>query len=149
MRQSYDATATAAAPPAVVWALLIDARTWPVWSTVDSLEVERSRGLDRDGRDPVGAVRAFRTGRVVTGERLTGLIEEQQLTYEDAFNPALRDYRAVIDLTGTPGGHTTIHWHGTYTPRWGMGWLMKRTMQRVMQQMADGLAAHAARLATK
>ncbi|MGW5648805.1 SRPBCC family protein [Saccharopolyspora sp. NPDC003752] len=140
----YDATATSTAPPAVVWRLLVDARTWPTWSTVDSLVTERSSGLDPDGRDPVGAVRAFRTGRTVTGERLTGLDEEKQLTYEDAFNSAIHDYRAVIDLTPAPGGGTAIHWHGTYAARWGMGWLMKRVMQRVMQQMADGLASHAA-----
>ncbi|MEV0703650.1 SRPBCC family protein [Saccharopolyspora sp. NPDC050389] len=141
---SYDATSTSTASPAVVWRLLIDARTWPVWSTVDSLVTERSSGLDPDGRDPVGAVRAFRTGRTVTGERLTGLDEEKQLTYEDAFNSAIHDYRAVIDLTPAADGGTVIHWHGTYSARWGMRWLMKRVMQRVMQQMADGLASHAA-----
>ncbi|MFF4625506.1 SRPBCC family protein [Nonomuraea jabiensis] len=122
------------------------ATAWPIWSAVDSLVVERSTGLDPDGHDPVGAVRAFRTGRTVTGERLTGLVEEKQLTYEDAFNPTIRGYRAVIDLTPTSDGGTAIHWHGTYNARWGLGWLMKRVMQRVMQQMADGLAAHAATL---
>jgi hypothetical protein len=142
--QSYDATATSKAAPAAVWRLLLDARTWPDWSTVDSLDAERSSGLDPDGRDGVGAVRAFRTGRVVTGERLTGLVEEKQLTYEDAFNFALRDYRAVIDLSPAPDGGTVIHWHGGYTARLGLRRLMRRTMQRVMQQMADGLAAHAA-----
>ncbi|WP_020673974.1 SRPBCC family protein [Amycolatopsis nigrescens] len=142
--RSYAATATSTAPPAIVWRLLVDARTWPVWSAVDSLDTERSSGLDPDGRDPVGAVRAFRTGRTVTGERLTGLDEEKRLTYEDAFNRAIRDYQAVVDLRPTPDGGTVIHWHGTYSARWGMGWLMQGVMQRVMQQMADGLAAHAA-----
>jgi len=108
---SYDANAISTAPPAVVWRLLVDARTWPIWSAVDSLVVERSSGLDPDGHDLVGAVRAFRTGRTVTGERLTGLVEEKQLTYEDAFNPTIRNYRAVIDLTPTSDGGTAIHWH--------------------------------------
>jgi hypothetical protein len=143
---SYDATATSTAPVTVVWSLLVDARTWPVWSAVDSLVAERSSGLAPDGRDPVGAVRAFRTGRTVTGERLTGLVEEKQLTYEDAFNPTIRNYRAVIDLAPTSGGGTTIHWHGTYDARRGLGWLMKRVMPRTMQRMADGLASHAATL---
>jgi hypothetical protein len=42
----------------------------------------------------VWTVRAFRTGKMVTGERLTGLVEETQLTYEDAFTKAIHDYRA-------------------------------------------------------
>ncbi|MCO1577315.1 SRPBCC family protein [Crossiella sp. SN42] len=142
--QKYHATATTPAPPAVVWRLLLDARSWPAWSTVDSLVPERSSGLDRNGRDPVGAVRAFRTGRTVTGERITGLTEEKQLTYQDAFNWVLRDYRAVIDLSLAPGGGTIITWHGTYTARWGLRWMMRRVMSQTMQRMADGLAEYAA-----
>jgi hypothetical protein len=142
--RSYDVSAISKAPSSVVWRLLLDARSWPVWSTVDSLEVERSSGLDPDGRDAVGAVRAFRTGRMVTGERLTGTDEEKRLTYEDAFNPVLHDYRAVIELTPTEEGGTSIRWRGDYATRWYMGWLMDRTMKRVMQQMADGLASYAA-----
>lgn len=143
---TYDVTAVSTAPPAAVWRLLVDARTWPTWSPVDSLVVDRSSGLDPGGEDPVGAVRAFRTGWMVTGERLTGLVENKQLTYEDAFNWAIRDYRAVVDLSPRSDGGTTIHWHGTYDARWRLGWLMKGVMRRVMQQEADGLASHAATL---
>ena len=142
--QNYSVTATSEASPAVVWRLLIDARSWPVWSAVDSLDTERSSGLDPDGHDAIGAVRAFRTGRTVTGERLTGLSEERQLTYEDAFNPVMRNYQAAVELTPTPDGGTLIRWHGAYSTRWGMGWLMQRYMQRFMQRMVDGLASHAA-----
>ncbi|MBP2471210.1 uncharacterized protein YndB with AHSA1/START domain [Crossiella equi] len=140
----YRATATTSAPPSAVWRLLADARTWPAWSGVDSLDLRRSSGLGADGRDPVGAVRAFRTGRTVTGERVTGLAEERRLTYEDAFNWAIHDYRAVVELTPTPDGGTTIDWHGTYSARPGLGWLVRRVMDRTMRRMAEGLAAHAA-----
>jgi uncharacterized protein YndB with AHSA1/START domain len=140
---SYDVTATSTASPAVVWRLLVDARTWPVWSTVDSLVAERSSRLDPHGRDPVGSVRAFRTGRVVTGERLTGVDEERRLTYEDAFNWAIHDYRATVDLTPASDGGTVIRWHGTCSARRGMGWLMRRAMPRVMRRMVDGLASYA------
>ena len=143
--QNYDVTATSEASPADVWRLLMDARSWPVWSAVDSLDTGRSSGLDPEGRDGVGAVRAFRTGRMVTGERLTGLEEERRLTYEDAFNPVMRNYQAVVELTPTSEGGTLIRWHGAYSTRWGMGLLMQRFMQRFMQRMADGLASHAER----
>lgn len=142
--QKYDVRATSKAPAAVVWRLLLDARSWPDWSTIDSLDLERSSGLGPDGRDTVGTVRAFRTGRTVTGERLTSIDEEKRLTYEDAFHPAISDYRAVVELTATPEGGTHIHWHGTFSTHWATGWLVGRTMRGVMQRMANRLASHAA-----
>jgi hypothetical protein len=39
---------------------------------------------------------------VVTGERLTELVEDRRLSYEDAFNVALKDYRAVVELEPAP-----------------------------------------------
>jgi hypothetical protein len=135
--------ANSKAPATIIWTLLLDAATWPVWSSVDSLEREQSIGLDPDGRDSAGAVRAFRTGRMVTGERLTMLEHETRLSYEDAFNPMMRNYQADIEIEPTADGGTSIHWHGVYSARWGMGWLMRPYLQRFMQKMADGLASHA------
>jgi hypothetical protein len=128
-----------------VWALLVDARSWPRWSSgLDELVVERSSGLDPQGRDEVGAVRAFRTGRTVTGERLTELVENRRLAYEGAFNLALRDYRAVVELAPAAAGGTTISWRGTWRAKPGIGWLMPFVLPKVMQRMADDLAGHAA-----
>ncbi|MER7504268.1 SRPBCC family protein [Nonomuraea pusilla] len=90
----YDVTVTTGASPDIVWKLLVDAASWPLWSNVDSLDTTRSVGLDPGGDDGVGAVRAFRTGRRVTGERLTEKDERRLLAYEDAFNPSMRNYRA-------------------------------------------------------
>jgi uncharacterized protein YndB with AHSA1/START domain len=119
--QNHNVTATSKASPAIVWRLLLDARTWPVWPAAGSLDTERSSGLDPDGRDAAGTVRAFRTGRMVTGERLTGLGEEKQLTYEDAFNPVIRNYRAAIELTPAPGGgHVHLLARHLFHP-WGNG----------------------------
>lgn len=142
-RQKYDVAASSKAPPGVIWGLLLDAASWPVWSPVDSLERERSIGLDPDGRDTVGTVRAFRTGRMVTGERLTVLEDEKRFCYEDAFNPMMHDYQVQIEIEPTSDGGTSIHWHGGYSTRWGMGWLMRPYLQRFMQKMADGLASYA------
>ncbi|HEY2700769.1 MAG TPA: hypothetical protein VGJ45_35290 [Pseudonocardiaceae bacterium] len=81
-----------------MWGLLIDGRSWPRWSSgLDELVAERSSGLDPHGQDGVGAIRAFRTGRVVTGERLTELVDGRRLAYEDAFNFAMKE--------GLPGRH--------------------------------------------
>ncbi|OLT09697.1 ATPase [Pseudonocardia sp. CNS-139] len=141
----YHVTATTSAAVATVWSLLIDGRSWPLWSSgLDELVEERSTGLDPDGHDDVGTVRAFRSGRVVTGERLTELVEGRRIAYEDAFNFSIKDYRAVVQLEPTAAGGTTIDWHGTWRTRPGLGWLTPLFLPRVMQQMATDLADHAA-----
>ncbi|MGY2060749.1 SRPBCC family protein, partial [Nocardia gipuzkoensis] len=121
----YRVHATTPASVGTVWRLLIDGRSWPRWSSgLDELVEEQSSGLDPHGHDGVGAVRAFRSGRVVTGERLTELVVGSRMVYEDAFNFALKDYRAVIELKPTIADGTAIEWHGRWRMRPGVGWIM-------------------------
>ncbi|RDI55319.1 SRPBCC family protein [Nocardia mexicana] len=146
----YRVTATSSASVDVVWGLLIDGRSWPQWSSgLDELVEERSSGIDPGGRDDIGAVRAFRSGRVVTGERLTELVDNRRMAYEDAFNFALKDYRAVVELEPSAAGGTTITWHGAWRLRPGTGWIMPFVLPRVMQRMADDLAGYAATAADR
>ncbi|MFF6982039.1 SRPBCC family protein [Streptomyces sp. NPDC008343] len=140
---TYDVTVTTSASPEIVWKLLVDAASWPLWSKVDSLDTTRSVGLDPGGDDGVGAVRAFRTGRAVTGERLTEKVEQRLLAYEDAFNSSMRNYHAHIELTPTATAGTVIHWYGTYETSRLLGWVMPRYLQNFMQGMAEGLARYA------
>jgi hypothetical protein len=144
----YRVGSATSAPVDIVWNLLVDGRSWPRWSSgLDELVEERSSGLDPHGEDGVGAVRAFRTGRVVTGERLTELVRNRRMAYEDAFNFTMKDYRAVIELEPTATGGTTITWHGTWRIRPGVGWILPFFLPRVMQRAADDLAARAADMA--
>ncbi|MFI1753646.1 SRPBCC family protein [Streptomyces sp. NPDC020571] len=139
----YDVTVTTGASPETVWKLLVDASSWPLWSKVDSLDTARSAGLDPGG-DAVGAVRAFRTGRTVTGERLTEKVEGRVLAYEDAFNSSMRNYHARIELTPAAGGSgTVIHWYGEYETSRLLGWFMPRYLRKFMRGMAEGLARYA------
>lgn len=69
MKGAYDVTAISKVPSSKVWELLLDAHSWPRWGTVDELVLERSGNISLDRRDTVGAVRIFRTGRVVTSEQ--------------------------------------------------------------------------------
>ncbi|RCV47842.1 SRPBCC family protein [Marinitenerispora sediminis] len=141
----YRVSATTAAPAETVWGLLVDGRAWPRWASgLDELVEDRSSRLDPHGRDGVGAVRAFRSGRTVTGERLTELVENRRMAYEDTFNLALKNYRAVIELEPAAAGGTTITWRGTWRARPGVGWLMPFILPSVMQRMGDDLAAYAA-----
>jgi hypothetical protein len=141
----YLVSSTTSAPADVVWGLLIDGRSWPRWSSgLDELVQDRSSGLDPHGHDGVGAVRAFRVHGRRAGERLTELVENRRLSYEDVFNPAMKDYRAVVELEPTPAGGTVIRWRGTWRMKPGIGWVMPIVLPRVMQRMADDLAAYAA-----
>ncbi|MGW9434352.1 SRPBCC family protein, partial [Streptomyces decoyicus] len=94
---TYDVTVTTGASPETVWKLLVNAASWPLWSKVDSLDTTRSVGFDPGGDGGIGAVRAFRTGRTVTGERLTEKVEPCLLAYEDAFNSSMHNYHARIE----------------------------------------------------
>lgn len=138
---SYDVHATSAAPPSAVWDLLVHPRTWPAWAPLEELVEERSE-LRPDGTREIGQVQAFRVGDGVNGERLTELVPEQRMSYEDAFNNSLHDYRASVELTPSGSG-TEIHWHGTYRTRPELDEFMPDFLQGYMQQMADGLAAYA------
>lgn len=61
---SYHVSSTTSARPDTVWRLLIDGRSWPRWSSgIDELVEGRSSGVDPHGRDDVGTVRVFRSGR--------------------------------------------------------------------------------------
>lgn len=142
--QSYDVTAESTAPPAAVWTSLLNPRSWPAWTPIDALETVQSHGLSADGRDGIGATRAFRTGKVVTKERITALEPERRFGYEGVENPQMADYHATVELIEMPGGGTEIRWHGTYLARRGMRWIFQWYLRRFMQTMATGLAEHAA-----
>ncbi|MFH8347589.1 SRPBCC family protein [Streptomyces sp. NPDC018045] len=138
-----DVTVTTSASPDIVWKLLVDAASWPLWSKVDSLDTTRSTGPDPGGDDGVGAVRAFRTGRTVSGERLTGKAKRRLLAYEDAFNSAMRNYHARIEPAPASGSGTVIHWYGEYETSRLLRWVMPRYLQKFMQGMAEGPARYA------
>lgn len=143
-RQHVEATAWSAAPPAVVYGLLVDGSTWPTWSGHDAAElVERGEG-DGDG---VGAVRVLHRGRTRSRERIVELVPDRRLGYELISGLPLRDYRADVDLTPERGG-TAIRWSSDFVPQWpGTGRLYRLALTRFMRTAAESLAARAAEVA--
>lgn len=137
---SYDVTAESSGSPSRLWSLLIDARSWPRWSVVDSLVRERSANISPEGRDEVGAVRAFRVGDIVTSERIVALEPFHRFAYEDAENPYLRNYRAEVLLGERPGGGSVIRWRGSYEAPDGHHLELREAMDGTMRQMVEGLA---------
>jgi Polyketide cyclase / dehydrase and lipid transport len=138
--QEIDVRVPSDAAPAALYALLRDGATWPVWSPIGSFELRQEGAGEPEG---LGAVRAFRTGRVTSVERVAELTPDRRFGYELVSGLAIRDYRADIDLA-VDGAVTTIHWHSTFRAKVpGTGWLYRRTLSRFIRQCAEGLAAHA------
>jgi Polyketide cyclase / dehydrase and lipid transport len=144
-RQQIDVTATTNAAPDVVYSLLRDGSTWPTWSPLGSFELEREGGTEREGLD---AIRAFRTGRICSRERIVELVPNRRLSYALESGLPLRGYRADVDLEPTEHG-TTIHWRSSFEPKVpGTGWFYRRVLANFIGRTARGLAEHAARSAS-
>ena len=136
-RRHYDVHASSRADRARVFALLLDGRTWPLWSRIDSYEEEQAAD---------GPTRVFRTGRNVSRERLVEVEPQRRLVYEMLSDGGglLRGYRGTIELTPTADGGTNIRWRATWsTSAPVVGWLMERYLRRFQQHMVDGLARYA------
>jgi hypothetical protein len=132
--------ATTKAPPATVYALLVDGSTWPEWSPIGSFELVQPGAGVPEG---VGAVRIFRTGRIRSRERVVTLTPDKLFSYELVSGLAVRDYRAVVRLEPSGEG-TAIHWRSTFRPKVpGTGWIYQRQLGRFIGLTVNGLAAAA------
>ncbi len=83
--------------------------TWPVWSPIESFELEQE---GPDGGESLGAIRVFRTGRATSREEIVELEPDRRFSYALLSGLPLRGYRADVDLEPRDGG-TAIHWHST------------------------------------
>lgn len=136
-----DIRTHAQADPETVYRLLADGTTWPIWSPMDSFELEREGDT---GGESLNAIRVFRTGRSTSRERLVELVPGRRLSYTLLSGLPLRNYRADVDLTPADGG-TEIRWHSTFRPRYfGTGWIYRLALGTFIKRCATGLARHAA-----
>jgi Polyketide cyclase / dehydrase and lipid transport len=143
-RQRIEHHATTTADPATVYALLRDGASWPDWSPIDSVELERPGDTEPEG---VGAVRVLRSGRVTGRDTIAELVPDRRFAYAHASSLPVRDYRGEIDLTPSAGG-TEIRWVSTFRPKVpGTGALLRRGLDGFIEAMTDGLAAGATKAA--
>lgn len=145
-RRHVEASGWSAAPPAVVYGLLVDGATWPTWSGHEAVDlVERGEG-DGDG---VGAVRVLHRGRVRSRERIVELVPDRRLGYTLLAGLPLRDYRANVDLTPSRGG-TAIRWSSDFSAKVpGTGWIYRWALTRFMAASTERLADRAAEVAAQ
>jgi hypothetical protein len=137
-QQVIDETATTAADPAAVYALLADGSTWPDWSPLGSFELLSPGDGTPEG---LGAVRLFTTGRHRSRERVVTCQPGRAFAYELLAGLPLRDYKAVITLMPLGDG-TAINWRSTFRPKVpGTGWLYRRELGKFIRRTVEGLAA--------
>ncbi len=129
------------APPATVFAVLADTAGWASWGAHDESELlEPAPGDEPEG---VGAVRRFRAGRTTSVERVVAFEPNRRLAYDLVSGIPIRDYHAEVTLTERPDGGTHLAWHSTFRGRLGNGPLVRRVLQRFIDETA-GLLASAA-----
>jgi len=144
-RQRIEEHATTAADPDTVYALLRDGASWPAWTPIESSEIERP-GVDEP--EGIGAVRLFRSGRVIGHDEIVELVPNRRFAYAHTSNLPVRNYRGEIDLEPSAEG-TAIRWVSTFEAKVpGTGWLLRRGLGRFIAQCTNGLAKHAASLAS-
>jgi hypothetical protein len=140
--RKVSVTAETRATPEAVYALLADGATWPLWSPIESFELEQAGEASPEG---VGAIRVLRRGRTTGRDQIVELIPNRGITYATLSGVPVRNYIGVVDLDRSTGGSTTIHWHSTFYPaRPGSGWLVERGIRRFLQRCVQGLAEYSA-----
>lgn len=138
-RYEVEVTGTTTADPATVYRLLRDGSTWPDWSPIDALEVEREGEGEREG---VGAVRVLRNGRVTGRDEITGFEENRRFSYRHLGGLPVRDYHGEIELTPTDGG-TAVRWHVSFSAKMpGSGFLVHPAIRRFIGQCVRSLVAY-------
>jgi len=140
-RRSIDITVHSPARPDAVYALLADSSTWPQWSPIDSVS------LERDGTPPpegVGAIRVNRRGRITGRDEITELVPGRRLGYRSLSGLPVVGYRAQVDVE-PDGTGSTIRWRSSFVPKYpGTGLLWQWGIRRLLRQCAEGLARYAA-----
>ena len=138
-KQIIDIGTEIGATPAAVWAPLGDSSTWPDWTPIEEVDIERPAGADG-----LGEIRNFKTGRVTVREEIVERVPERRLTYVLLGGLAVRDYRAEITLAPSSAG-TQLRWHTEFVAKVpGTGWLYRRALEKATRDFVEGLAAHAA-----
>jgi hypothetical protein len=130
----------------VLYDLLVDSASWPDWSPLDSVTLERPGDASREG---VGAIRVNRRGRTVGRDEVVELLPNTSFRYRTLSGVPVREYVGEVRLEDAPGGGTTVTWHSSFLPKWrGTGWLVERGLRRFLARCTHGLVEYAARQPT-
>ncbi|MEV5864948.1 SRPBCC family protein [Streptomyces sp. NPDC052071] len=117
---AVTASSHSSASAAIVYAALLDAESWPLWSAYADVEWDVPAGVDRPARvDDLRTIRS-RIGRVCCRERVVEMVPGRRFSYEQAAG-LFTSHRGSVDLTRAPHGGTDITWSATYRHTLSLG----------------------------
>ena len=90
-RREIDLEVQSTAGVAEVFALLADGTTWPRWSPLESVELERTGEPPPEG---VGAIRVNRRGRTTGRDQIVEVVPGRRFAYVSLSGVPVRDYKA-------------------------------------------------------
>ena len=138
-----SATAHSTASAECVFALLTNGETWPQWTPIKTFALH-TPGVD--GGESVGAIRQWNSGLMMNLEQIVEISAPTKFAYtlNESKLIAVKDYRADVDVTPTATG-CTITWSSQFRPKLvGTGWFWKMALGKLGNQLATGVATHAA-----
>jgi len=144
-----EAERTAQAPPAIVWALVSDAMTYPRWGPWSEAGYRRPGETSPGGPGAVYWLRSSRRyglRRPVSVEKILDAEEGRRLVYTVIDGIPVRNYRAEITLAPAAEG-TRIRWAASWD-RTLAGRLVHRSLRVAYPRIVAGLARAAEEQAT-
>jgi hypothetical protein len=143
-RQQIAVETRAAAPCEVVWRVLADLAAWQRWGPWHETSIAREGTPAPNGP---GALRRMCSGRYTLIEEVVALDAPARFSYELRAGLPLREYHADV-LLSEAGAGTRIRWQAHfYATIPGTGWLARRRLQTVFEEIAPRLAREAERQA--
>ncbi|WP_037783807.1 SRPBCC family protein [Streptomyces sp. HGB0020] len=134
---AVTASSHSSASAALVYAVLLDAESWPSWTSYYDVEWELPAGVERPARvDDRRTIRSH-SGRVCRRERVVEMVPDQRFSYEQAAG-LLTSHRGSVDLAQAPHGGTDITWSATYRRTLPLlDTLRRRRLQVLVHELAS------------
>jgi hypothetical protein len=140
--QVIDAKRHSRAPREVIWTILAEGGSWSDWGPWTKSELEREGSPPPGG---MGSVKRLTRGRLTLREEVTEFEAPIRYGYKLLSGLPVRNYRAHVTLSEAGDG-TDIEWHSEFEGRLpGTGWLVRRSLQRAVNDVASRLADEAQR----
>ncbi len=144
-RQQIAAETRSTTPREAVWRVLADLTNWHSWGPWHETSLLREGTPAPNGP---GALRRMCSGRYKLTEEVVALDAAERFSYELRSGLPLRDYHADV-LLSEDGTGTRIRWQAGFSATIpGTGWLARRRLQRVFEDISTRLAHEAERQAS-